>query len=436
MAGPESALRRALKLAGLSAGVAARYASYLAQHSFLREDERERKLKATHAKAGQRVTQELAALKGPAMKLGQALSLHTDLFPDEILQELSALQMSAPGMHPSLVRTQFKISMGRPVEEIFRSFDDQPFAAASLGQVHRAVTRDGKKVAVKIQYPGVREAVPSDFKLLRTFARTTGLKRKVPDAVLDEVEQHILAETDYRREAENIDFFRARLQPLDYVTVPQAYHEYSSDRVLTMSMVGGVHLQTYLSDRPPQVERDKLGAHLLELFYYQLLQIGAFHADPHWGNYLFGPNGAVGLVDFGCIKRWSPKFVEHLHLTFLYPGDPKSAEFRRLMVEGHSMHGAKLSPAALRMFSDLTDNFYRRVYPSELEKENEFFDFGEEAFLKEYMRHATQLFRAKGTLPEHVFLARAEIGLYQTLHRLQSRVQTSKIVRKFLRRRS
>jgi predicted unusual protein kinase regulating ubiquinone biosynthesis (AarF/ABC1/UbiB family) len=424
-------------MAAMSAGVAGSYAGYLAQRVFLGEEQRERKLKATHARAGRRMTSELSAMRGPAMKLGQTLSLQTDFVPEEIIQELSTLQTHAPAMHPSLVRAQFKASMGRLPEEVFRSFEAEPFAAASLGQVHRAVTRDGKKVAVKIQYPGIRDAIASDFKLLRKVTGTARLTGHVPQEVIDETEQQILAETDYGREAGNIDFFRDHLRPLSYVTVPKVYRECSSGLVLTMSLLYGEHLQPYLERRPSQQERDKLGAHLLELFFYQLLKVGAFHADPHWGNYLLGRDGTIGLVDFGCVKYLTPKFVEHLHATFLYPGDRQSPEFRRLLAAGHAPHGSKrkMAPAAQQALVNLADGFYRRVFPPEQEKEPQPFDFGKEAFLHDYMREAAHLFRARGTRPEYIFLARAEIGLYQTLHRLQSRAQTSRIVRKYLRRR-
>jgi predicted unusual protein kinase regulating ubiquinone biosynthesis (AarF/ABC1/UbiB family) len=423
-------------MAAMSAGVAGSYAGYLAQRTFLGEDERERKLKATHTRAGRRMTGELVALRGPAMKLGQILSLQTDLVPEEIIRELSTLQMQAPGMHPSLVRAQFKTSMGVPPEDVFRSFDAEPFAAASLGQVHRAVTRDGRRVAVKIQYPGIRAAIASDFKLVRKLTKAARLTGHVSPAILDETEQQIVAETDYMREADNIDFFCAHLRPLSYVTVPKVYREYSSDLVLTMSLLSGEPLEAYLSRHPSQQERDKLGAHLFELFIYQLLQVGAFHADPHWGNYLFGSNRTIGLVDFGCVKYLTPRFVENLHALFLFPGDRRSAEFRRLLEERHPLHGTKMRPSALRALVNLTDGSYRRVYPPEREKENEPFDFGDEAFLRDYMRDTVPLFRAQGALPEYVFFARAEIGLYQTLHRLHSRVHTSKITRKFLRRQS
>ena len=132
-----------MRLAGLTAGVTGSYVGYMAQRMFLGEEGRDTKRRATHAKAGRRIRDELQLLRGPIMKLGQALSLHTDIVPEEMLAELTKLQMEAPGMHPSLALAQFKASLGRSPEQVFKRFDAEPFAAASLGQVHRAVMRDG-----------------------------------------------------------------------------------------------------------------------------------------------------------------------------------------------------------------------------------------------------------------------------------------------------
>ncbi|HEY8174605.1 MAG TPA: AarF/ABC1/UbiB kinase family protein [Gemmatimonadaceae bacterium] len=428
-------MRRALRMAAMTAGVTGSYVGYIAQRAFLGKESRDRKLRATHTKAARRVTNELSVLRGPAMKLGQALSLQTGVIPDEIIQELSTLQMQAPGMHPSLVRAQFKTSMGAAPEEVFRSFEPEPFAAASLGQVHRATTTTGDAVAVKIQYPGMRRAIESDFQFFRTVASTTQLSRYIPESMVAELEQQILAETDYRREADNIDFFREQLRPLPFVTVPDVYRQFSSDRVLTMSHLNGEHLDRFLARRPSQRLRDTLGAHLMELFYFQLLGIEAFHADPHWGNYLFGPNGTVGLVDFGCVKSLPHEFVENLKTIFLYPGDRNSAEFRELLAKRYSLRGETIKPASLTALVRFTDGFIRRMYPPEPEKEHIPFDFSEATFLREFIDESTKMLRAKAALPEYIFWARAESGLFQTLHRLKARVRTSLIVRKYLGRR-
>jgi predicted unusual protein kinase regulating ubiquinone biosynthesis (AarF/ABC1/UbiB family) len=298
--------------------------------------------------------------------------------------------------------------------------------------VHRAVTTTGDAVAVKIQYPGMQKAIANDLKALRTLMAAARLSRYVPESMIAELEEQILAETDYRREADNIDFFREKLRPLPFVTVPNVYRQFSSDRVLTMSHLDGDHLDRYLAKRPSQRQRDTLGAHLMELFYFQLLGMEAFHADPHWGNYLFGPNGTVGLVDFGCVKYLPHEFVENLKALFLYPGDRHSAEFRQLLAERYALHGETMKPASLRALVQFTDGFIRRMYPPEREKEQTPFDFSDAEFLREFIRESTKLLRAKAALPEYIFWARAESGLFQTLHRLKARVRTSLIVRKYL----
>jgi len=170
-------------MAAMTAGVTGSYLGYLAQRAFLSEKGREEKLRSTHAKAGRRMVSDLQELRGPAMKLGQLFSVQSGMLPDETLAELASLQREAPSMHPSLVRAQFKGAMGTTPENVFRSFDETPFAAASLGQVHRAVTHDGETVAVKIQYPGIKDAVKNDFTWFRAVATASQIKRYFPETL-------------------------------------------------------------------------------------------------------------------------------------------------------------------------------------------------------------------------------------------------------------
>jgi predicted unusual protein kinase regulating ubiquinone biosynthesis (AarF/ABC1/UbiB family) len=432
MALRDSAAGRALKLASMTAGVSSSYIGYLAQSLFLDKDQRTRKLKETNANAARRASDELIGLRGPAMKLGQTLSLHTNLLPEETLAELTKLQMRAPGMHQSLVRAQFRASMGRDPDEVFAAFDPKPFAAASLGQVHRARTREGETVAVKIQYPGIRAAIENDFKLLRSLSLPVRVSKHLPANVIDEMQEQILAETDYGREAANITLFRKKLTRLSFVEVPRVYAALSGDQVLTMSLVEGEHIDTFLAKKPPQQLRDIIGSRLLELYIFQLLEMRAFHADPHWGNYLFRDDGSIGLVDFGCVKFISPAFVANLRAIFLYPGPRDSAAFHRLLDERIPLDGQKLNAATRRILVRFSQNFFAKVYPPDPAGEKRAFDFGDAAFLNEYARESANIVRARGAFPEYVFMGRAEAGLYQTLHRLRARVHTSRIVRKYV----
>ncbi len=325
-----------------------------------------------------------------------------------------------------------KGSLGRDPEEIFKSFAPEPFAAASLGQVHHAVTRDGTPVAVKVQYPGIAQAIDNDFKLFRAASKPAQLSRHVPKAAIDEIQEQIVAETDYEREAGNIEFFERRLAPLPFVTVPHVYREYSSDKVLTMSRLPGRHLGAFLARRPSQKLRDQLAAHLFELFHFQVLKVEALHADPHWGNYLFTDDAGIGLVDFGCVKYLRPEAVAYLRTVWLYPGRTDSPDFKRLLEQQRAPGTRTLPTATRRALIDFADHFYRKVYPSEPKNQQQPFDFSDAAFLRDYLRESQNLLRARGVMTEFIFMARAEMGLYQTLHRLGARVFTSQIVRKYL----
>jgi predicted unusual protein kinase regulating ubiquinone biosynthesis (AarF/ABC1/UbiB family) len=419
-------------MASMAAGIARSYAGYLLQRAFLGEAKSTIKLKSTHTRAARKMVDEMQALRGPAMKLGQVLSLQTGVLPDEVLSELGTLQMEAPGMHPSLIRVQVKQSLGREPAQIFKQFTSEPFAAASLGQVHHAITREGQRVAVKIQYPGIRQAIENDFRVFRTFSKPAQTSGHIPKQAIDEIEDQIIAETDYVREADNIEFLADGLAPLSFVKVPRVFRDYSSDKVLTMSLMTGRHLEDFLAQRPSQTLRNQLGAHLFELFYFQVLKIEALHADPHWGNYLFNDDAGISLVDFGCVKYLSPESVAYLRSVFLYPGSAASADFRRLLETYYDRIGEKLPPGARRALIRFADNFYRKVYPPEPEKQHQPFDFSDVAFLQDYLRESKNLLRMKGVMLEFIFMGRAEMGLYQTLHRLKARVSTSQIVKKYL----
>ena len=426
-----TATGRAFGMASMGAGIAGSYFGYLLQRVFLGEARGKIKLKSTHVRAARKMADEMQALRGPAMKLGQMLSLQTGVLPDEILAELATLQMEAPGMHPSLVRAQVKGSLGRELEEIFKQFTVEPFAAASLGQVHHAITREGQRVAVKIQYPGIRRAIENDFSLLRTFSRPAQASGHISKSAIDEIEEQIVAETNYHREADNIEFLADRLAPLSFVRVPRVFRAYSSDKVLTMSLMTGRHLEDFIDQRPSQKLRNQLGAHLFELFNFQVYKVEALHADPHWGNYLFNDDAGISLVDFGCVKYLSHEAAAYLKSVCLYPGSTSSAEFRRLLETYYEQAGEKLLPGARRALIGFTENFYRKVYPPTPDRDQTF-DFGDATFLRDYLRESKNLFRTKGVITEFIFMGRAEMGLYQTLHRLKARVPTSQIVKKYL----
>ncbi len=293
-----SALARGYRIGKLSFSLMGSYLGYQAQNLLLGKEAQPQRRARFQQAASRRVRDELGALKGPAMKLGQMLSMQTDLLPEEALQELAGLQMRAPAMHPTLARAQFKSALGKNPEELFREFDPEPFAAASLGQVHHATTFNGERVAVKIQYPAIRLAIENDLKLLRSATLPTKFTGHVPSSLLNEIARGLLEETDYLHEAANLNYFRNGLTGLPYVTIPRVYRELSTDRVLTMSYIEGESLGDWLKRKPSRELRDLVGMRLCETYETQLQTLNALHADQHPGNYLFQPDGRIGLVDF------------------------------------------------------------------------------------------------------------------------------------------
>jgi predicted unusual protein kinase regulating ubiquinone biosynthesis (AarF/ABC1/UbiB family) len=363
------------------------------------------------------------------MKLGQALSMQTHLLDPEVIAELSHLQMQAPPMHPTLMRAQFKTAFGKYPEDVFRSFQPEPFAAASLGQVHNAVTKSGDEVVVKIQYPAIREAIESDFNILRTAAFPGRISGHLQGSVIDEVERGILEETDYGKEASHIEHFAKGLAPLGLIHVPDVYRELSCEQVLTMSRVQGLRLQEFLKTKPSQEVRDKIGVGLTRLFFFQLFRVQALHADPHPGNYLFNHDGTIGLVDFGCVKHLKPEVIR----CYAQFWSREWTHDRELFAEIiRVIFGPKVSPAEprVRRCMDGIRRFYDEFHP--LKGPVAPLELADPKFMAGLNELAKTLVKNKFLSPEFVFLSRTESGMCLLLHTLKSRVPTTQIAREWM----
>jgi len=423
--------RRAARLVRLGATLAGSYLAYQIQRPFVDGDSGEHKDRFQRKNA-RRLKDELQSLRGPIMKIGQALSMQTHLFGPETIQELSTLQMHAPPMHPSLMRAQFKSAMGKVPEELFRSFTPEPIAAASLGQVHRAVTKSGEPVMVKIQYPAIREAIETDFQMLRTAGIAARITGHLHDSVIDEAERGILEETDYRREARNIDHFRKALDPLPFIHVPRVHPELSCDQVLTMSPVPGKRLPDFLADKPGQTLRDTIGTGLAHLFFFQLFRVQALHADPHPGNYLFNRDGTIGLVDFGCVKFLKPEVVRCYGQFWRRDWVNDEKLFAEII---HTISGPKVSPRnpSVRRCMNEIRAFYDEFHPLHPPGESRPLELADPKFMEGLVKLAKTLLRYKFLSSEFLFLSRTESGMCNILHTLGSRVKTTAIVQQWMR---
>jgi predicted unusual protein kinase regulating ubiquinone biosynthesis (AarF/ABC1/UbiB family) len=301
---PTGWLQRGAKLAGQTAKSAARFTGTRVK-SFADPSRAGEFVDSFHQQTAKQLVDMLGEMKGAAMKLGQLASFyefggleHLGTYRDA----LTMLQNSAPPMDPAASRRVIEEEFQATVEDVFPGFIDEPVASASIGQVHRAYLPSGEEVAVKVQYPGVDEAVRSDLKNVTAMTKlAVAIAPNLdPKEVANEVRDRVLEELDYRREAKNQAMFAELFRDHPFIVVPKVYEEHCRTRVIT---------QEFLRGRPfssaydwPQAEKDQLGEKLYRFFYGSLNRFRVFSADPHPGNYLLLNDGRVAFLDYGLVR--------------------------------------------------------------------------------------------------------------------------------------
>jgi predicted unusual protein kinase regulating ubiquinone biosynthesis (AarF/ABC1/UbiB family) len=252
------------------------------------------------------------AMKGVMMKIGQMASYADGGLSPAFRRTLARLQDSVPPMTPSLAATVVAEELGAPPERAFARWDPRPIAAASIGQVHRAVTLDGRAVAVKVQYPGIAETIAADLRnvaLLRRMLRVAAPAQDV-DALLSELRDRITEELDYRREAANQRLMAAYYDGHPTIHIPGIISELSTRRVMTSELSDGARFAEAATW--PQRERDLAAETIYRFVFRSLYEVGAFNGDPHPGNYLFHRGGRVTFLDFGLVRHFTPAELQPL----------------------------------------------------------------------------------------------------------------------------
>jgi predicted unusual protein kinase regulating ubiquinone biosynthesis (AarF/ABC1/UbiB family) len=244
----------------------------------------------------------LKELKGSALKVAQMLSMEKNLLPQSYVDKFSLSQFSVPPLSAPLVRKTFKTYFKQYPEELFDTFSPDSINAASIGQVHKA-TKNGKELAVKIQYPGIRESIGSDIALVKPIAVRMFNLQGTSDEYFQEVEDKLTEETDYKLEISQSMTVILDCEKIDNLLFPNYYPEYSSDKIITMDWMNGIHLSEFCSSNATQEQRDKVGQTLWNFYMYQIHQLKKFHADPHPGNFLVDKNDNLIAIDFGCMKE-------------------------------------------------------------------------------------------------------------------------------------
>lgn len=371
----------------------------------------------------------LKSLKGSALKVAQMLSMEKNLLPRAYVEKFSLSQFSVPPLSAPLVRKTFKKYLGQYPEDIFDHFKKDSVNAASIGQVHRA-TKDGRELAVKIQYPGIADSISSDLALVKPVAiKMFNLKGKDSEKYFKEVEHKLIEETDYILELEQSREITEACAVIPGMEFPKYYPELSSERILTMDWMNGLHLGEFTKTAFDVDLGNRLGQALWDFYMFQIHHLRKVHADPHPGNFLVSDNGSLIAIDFGCIKTIPDEFyVPYFELANLENLDNDTIFMEKL----YQLEILTPTDSAeeLEFFKALFKEMLS-IFTSPFNKEE--FDFGDAGFwskiaeLSERYSKDEQIRKMNGNRGSKHFLYmnRTFFGLYNLLHDLGAKVKVN-----------
>ena len=309
---PITKIQRATKIVKTGAKVGVNYIKYYGNR--ITQEEEEAKKTLNNANADD-IYDGLKNLKGSALKVAQMLSMEKSIMPAAYVEKFSLSQFSVPPLSPALVNKTFRKYFGKSAHEIFDKFDATSVNAASIGQVHQA-EKEGKKIAVKIQYPGVAGSISSDLSLIKPIAiRMFNIKGKDSDKYFKEVEEKLIDETNYILEVDQSIEIAKACKHIPNMKFPEYYKEYSTDRIISMEWMNGLHLTEFAAQNSDPVLANKIGQALWDFYMYQIHVLRKMHADPHPGNFLVSKEEDLIALDFGCMKSLPDEFYyPYFHL--------------------------------------------------------------------------------------------------------------------------
>jgi len=307
---PRSKMSRLARLGGLTSRVSGSYLGQRIKGVFQDEEGRAASLRKTHLENAERVVATMGSLKGAAMKVGQSLAQVVEGMdlPPEMASILSQLNDKAEPIPFALIKSAVEAELEGPLSENFLAFDEEPLGTASLAQAHAARLPDGTPVVVKVLHEGIEDSVGSDLTALKSLLLTSRMlkrDRAEVDAVFEEMHDRLAEELDYYKEAANLEEFHRSMAGIEGISIPKTHPKWCTGRVLTMDRLTGRPMGEFLKIATPEAKA-RAGNLLAESFHDMFYRQRALHADPHAGNYLFRADGGVGILDFGCVKRFDP----------------------------------------------------------------------------------------------------------------------------------
>nr|WP_309758567.1 AarF/UbiB family protein [Flavobacterium sp.] len=419
---PTSKIERATKLVQTGAKVGVNYLKYYGE-KMVNSDLTRDKLNEDNAED---IYDGLKSLKGSALKVAQMLSMDKSFLPQAYVEKFSLSQFSVPPLSAPLVLKTFKNNFGKAPNEIFDEFNATSVNAASIGQVHVAV-KDGKKLAVKIQYPGVANSISSDLSMVKPIAiRMFNLQGKDSDKYFKEVEDKLIEETNYLLELKQSQEVVAACEKIENLVFPRYYPEFSTEKIITMDWMTGKHLSEFAKSNSDTEVANKVGQALWDFYMYQIHILKKVHADPHPGNFLVNDTNELVALDFGCMKQiptdfYTPYF-ELIDKKVI--NDPKIFNAKLFELEILRTDDSKEEVAYFtEMFHDLLSLFTKPFQAKT-------FDFSDESFfdsiaqLGERFSKDTNLKKMNGNRgsKHFIYMNRTFFGLYNLMFDLKATI--------------
>lgn len=420
---PTNKIQRASKLVGTGFKLGGNYMKYWGKKAFDADTTRD-ELNEDNAED---IYDSLKSLKGSALKVAQMLSMEKNILPKAYVEKFSLSQFSVPPLSAPLVRKTFKKYLDKYPEDLYDTFTSESVNAASIGQVHQA-TLDGKKLAVKIQYPGVASSISSDLALVKPIAtRMFNLRGKDKEKYFKEVEHKLLEETDYELEVRQSIEITEDCGHIEFLKFPKYYPELSSERIITMDWMEGEHISEFTAHNQNQEMADRIGQTLWDFYMYQMHVLKQVHADPHPGNFLIDRDYNLIAIDFGCIKSVPEEFYKP-YFELAEPENINNPEiFKAKMFELEILREED-NPEELKFFSDI---FYEMLSLLTKPFHEETFDFKDDWFfnkigeLSDKYSRDTELRKMNGNRGSKHFLYinRTFFGLYNLMHDLEAKIE-------------
>ena len=421
---PTGKLERTSSLLKAGAKVGVNYIKYYG-NKITKDKNEEEARKTLNEDNASDIYDSLKELKGSALKVAQMLSMEKNILPQAYVEKFSLSQFSVPPLSGALVKKTFRKYFGKNPEDIFDEFTTESVNAASIGQVHKA-KKDGHNFAVKIQYPGVRESISSDLKMVKPIAmKMFNIKKEGSESYFEEVENKLFEETDYTLELKRSQEISENCSHLPNLSFPKYYPEFSCERIITMDWMNGKHFSEFTKQDNTQEDLNKIGQTLWDFYMYQMHVLKQVHADPHPGNFLISDDKRLLVIDFGCIKEIPDDFYK-----------PYFELAKKENLNNPDIFREKLYQLEILKADDLPEEqtFFTKLFYELLELftrpfNAEIFDFSDETFFQEIadlgQRYA-KLSDMKGMNTNRgskhfIYLNRTFFGLYNMMHDLKAK---------------